>query len=341
MDRLYNTCIMRNFIAVAIVLTASIALAQEKSPALAKLAKSVPLPGVKGRIDHLAIDRAGKRLFIAALENNTLEVVDLANNRHARSVKTFRKPQGVAWLEDQNILAVACGEGAVLLYDRDFKVLATFNGIDDADNVRYDPQTKLLYIGYRDGLGVIDTESRKYIHSIPTGIRPESFQLERGGPRIFVNVPQQRLLAVADRNTRSVIKKLPLSDVKANFPMALDEPRQRLLIATRDPAKLLMLDTSTWAIVTSINCIGDADDICLDDRTSVAYVIGGEGGISAIRVTDSRLEPIDRISTSPGSRTGTIDVEARRLYVALRANDQQDAELRIYELPAATATPSH
>ena len=35
---------------------------------------TIQLPKVSGRIDHLAFDTARQRLFVAALENNTLEV---------------------------------------------------------------------------------------------------------------------------------------------------------------------------------------------------------------------------------------------------------------------------
>src|SRR5215472_2103204 len=41
------------------------------------LEKEIPLPGVWGRIDHFSADARGQRLFIAALENGTVEVLDI------------------------------------------------------------------------------------------------------------------------------------------------------------------------------------------------------------------------------------------------------------------------
>ena len=52
----------------------------QKTSALRRV-QTIPLPGVHGRIDHLAVDPADGRLFVAALENNTLEVVDLKSGR--------------------------------------------------------------------------------------------------------------------------------------------------------------------------------------------------------------------------------------------------------------------
>ncbi|HEX4328956.1 MAG TPA: hypothetical protein VH105_19340, partial [Burkholderiales bacterium] len=51
--------------------------------------KTIALPGVSGRIDHMTLDAAAGRLYIAALGNNTLEVVDLAQGKHLRSLAGF------------------------------------------------------------------------------------------------------------------------------------------------------------------------------------------------------------------------------------------------------------
>src|SRR5437870_13813290 len=83
-----------------------------------QLVQTIPLPGVKGKFDHLAIDLAGHRVFIAAKINNTLEVVDLKIGRRVRSVSGFHEPQGVLYLRDARQLVVANGgNGAVQFLD--------------------------------------------------------------------------------------------------------------------------------------------------------------------------------------------------------------------------------
>src|SRR5437016_8680580 len=101
---------------VAVILCSVIADAQE--PAALKLAKIIPVPGVKGRFDHFAIDAKGGRLFVAALGNNTLEVVDIAAGEHLKSITGLRKPTGVLYLAEQNQIAVANGDdGTLRLFD--------------------------------------------------------------------------------------------------------------------------------------------------------------------------------------------------------------------------------
>src|SRR5713226_8193491 len=55
--------------------------------------RSIDLPRVEGRIDHLAFDAAGQRLYVAALGNNTVEVLDLKSGSHVKSVPGFREPR--------------------------------------------------------------------------------------------------------------------------------------------------------------------------------------------------------------------------------------------------------
>src|SRR6185295_7593925 len=75
------------------------------------LVRSIDLPRVEGRIDHLAFDAATERLYVAALGNNTVEVLDLKAGTHLRSLPGFREPQGIAVAADTRAVAVANGQG--------------------------------------------------------------------------------------------------------------------------------------------------------------------------------------------------------------------------------------
>src|SRR5262245_43014600 len=163
-----------------------------------KLLHTIPLPGVKGRFDHFAIDLKGRRLFVAALGNNTLEIVDLAQAKRLRSIPGLLKPTGVLYLADRNQIAVANGDDGTfrICSGQDYKSVATMKSLDDADNVRIDAQANRVYVGYGDGaLAVIDPVNWKTVASIKLPAHPESFQLEREGRRIFVNLPDARQVA--------------------------------------------------------------------------------------------------------------------------------------------------
>src|SRR5437867_1283900 len=213
-----------------------------------KMVQAIPLPGVEGRIDHLSVDLKNQRLFIAALGNNTLEVVDLAQGKRIRSVSGLREPQGVVYIPELDQVVVANGEdGTVRAFDgKSFMTVSSLMLGDDADNVRYDSTSGRLVVGYGAGaLGFIDAKAHKVIGTVKLSAHPESFQLEKSRPRIYVNVPNANHIAVVDSSKQTVITTWPVGQYRANFPMALDEARHRPLVGTRNPAKLVVFDTES------------------------------------------------------------------------------------------------
>lgn len=294
--------------------------------------QSIPLDGVEGRIDHMAIDGQGKRLYIAALGNNTVEVVDLVQGRQAGRIGGLKKPQGLCVLPESGDMIAASGDdGKCRMYSASSKPLATVDGLDDADNVRYDPATKLIYVGYGDGaLAVIDVGTFTKVGDIKLDGHPESFQLEAEGRRIFVNVPTAAQVTVIDRVTRTVTARWPVNEAKANFPMALDEGNHRLFVGCRQPAKLLVLDTESGRTVACLDCCGDTDDVFHDAATKGVYVSGGEGCISIFDQVDANHYPLAaKVATAAGARTSLFVAQTGRYYLAVPHRGQQAAELRV------------
>jgi DNA-binding beta-propeller fold protein YncE len=309
-------------------------LRAQKSEPL-RLVETIPLSNVEGRIDHFSIDLDGGRLFMAALGNNTVEVFDLKAGRRVHSISGLHEPQGVRFVEGLNKLFVANGEdGTVRIFDGiTFKELTRVSFGEDADNLRYDSATRRIYVGYGPGgLGVIDAQSGKRLGNIKLDGHPESFQLEKGRERIFVNLPSAQCIVVIDRTEGTVIDRWPLPKDGANFPMALDEADHRLFVACRRPAELLVLDAASGKIVDKIPCVGDADDLWYDVARRRLYITGGEGAISVIAQRHAdHYETLARIPTAGGARTSFFAPQLNRLYLAVPHRGSHQAELRVYE----------
>ena len=222
----------------------------------------------KERIDHLAYDAARGRLYVAALGNNSVEVADPVNGIHVTSLPGFHEPQGIVVIPDGtgfNSIAVANGNsGAVQLLDaQTYQVRRVVSVGGDADNVRYDPASKQVYVGYQDGLAAVDPASGQVVQRVPFSGHAESFQLERDGSRIFVNVPDSAQIIVADRKTASVVARWPATP-RGNYPMALDEPTHRLFVGHRQPAMVVVYDTASGKAVKTSPAVGDVDDLFYD-----------------------------------------------------------------------------
>lgn len=291
--------------------------------------KTIPLPDVRGRIDHFALDAKEQRLFLAALGNDTVEMIDLAAGKRVRTIGDCSEPQGVAFAPAENHLLIANGgSGVVKILDAtSFKVLHEIKNLSDADNARY--ADGLFYVGYSDGLAVINATNGELTADIPLDGHPESFRLEKSGGRIFVNVPEAREIEVVDRAQRKIIARWPV-EFGGNFPMALDEANHRLFIGCRRPARLLMLDANNGKKIGEATISSDTDDVFYDPKRKLIYVSCGGGFIDVIDAGDYHLR--GRITTEGGARTSFFAPERNEFFLAVRAGlISGSAEVRIFK----------
>ncbi len=299
-----------------------------------RLAQTLPLPGVEGRIDHLAIDVKGKRLFVCALGNNSLEVIDLQKGERIHAITGLGNPQGVAYVNEASQLYVANENGGRCnIYDgKSFAPLAVVEFKDDADNVRYDPSARRVFVGYGEGgIGVIDTRSGRSVGAIKLAKHPEAFVLEEKGPRMFVNVPSTHEVVVIDRAQAKVIAAWKTAGASANFPMALDESNHRLFLGCRLPATILVLNTDSGSAVATLPISGDPDDLFYDEKNHRLYAICGAGIINVIdQLGRDSYQMAATIKTASGARTGLFVAELSSLFVAVPHRGAQTAEIRRY-----------
>ena len=303
---------------------------------------TIPLGNVQGRIDHLAVDLVRRRLFIAELGNDSVGVVDLGALRLLRTLTGLSEPQGVGFSTAADELFVANGtDGSVRTYSGES--LAPSGQIvlgEDADNVRMAMQSSQIIVGYGQGaLAVIDVTTKSRLADIRLLGHPEGFQILKDSARVLVNVPDRNEIAVIDIHAAKQIASWPMRDMHGNFPMAVDGDNQVVWVATRQPAKLIALDSTTGARKVALDSCGDADDIMVDGRRHRLYVSCGSGHIDVWDTREGRYLRIARLETSPGARTALFIPELDRLYLAVRANPGSPAAIWVYRPQGPTAAP--
>jgi len=274
-------------------------------------------------------------LFVCALGNNSLEVIDLRTGKLAHTITGLDAPQGVGYAPEANRLFVANDKGGICkIYDGEsFQPVRDLNFQDDADNVRYDETRKKIYVGFGSGgIAVLNAPDGKQVGSIKLSAHPEAFQLEKNGSRIFANVPNSRHVAVIDRDKGEVVARWKTDLAFANFPMALDEPNHRLFVGCRLPPKLVVLNTDSGDVVAKVNISGDTDDVFYDSKRHRIYVVCGAGKIDVIEQTDpNTYKTSTKIDTAQGARTGLFMPEQAKLFVAVPHRASQRAEIRVYD----------
>src|SRR5436309_4060044 len=321
--------------AVLVTFCLCIIAAHDEEKAL-KLKQTIPLPGVEGRIDHFALDPSGERLFVCALGNNTVEVLDLRKGERIHSITGLGAPQGIVYIPELNRFCVANDKGGIFkIYDgKSYQTVGELDFKDDADNVRYDSATKQIYVGFGSGgIGIINAAASEQVGLIKLAAHPEAFELEKRGNRIFVNVPNARHVAVIDRDKGEVVATWKTGDASANFPMALDETNHRLFIGCRSPSKLVVLNTESGNLVASIGISSDTDDIFYDSKRHRIYAICGAGKIDIIEQTSAdAYKALAKIDTANGARTGLFVPERDTIFVAVPHRGSQEAEIRAHQI---------
>jgi DNA-binding beta-propeller fold protein YncE len=300
-----------------------------------ELVQTIPLKGAAGRLDHLALDRNGERLFIANLSNNSLDIVDLKAGRLVKQIQDQHKIQGVAYVPEVDRIFVGNGkDGVCNIFDgKSYEIVRSVK-LDDADNVRYDPRSKQIYVAHAENeLSVIDPMTMEVKATVKLPGAPEAFQLDPTRPRLYINIPKPSQVAVVDTGKNEVVSQFPLTLAAANYPLALDAERGRIFVGCRKRPTVVVLDVTTGKEVVGIEIPGDIDDLFYDKARERLYASCGEGVLAVIQRKEAdRYEVVERISTGKLARTCLFDAERGRLYVPVpRQADGTSPELRIFQ----------
>ncbi len=303
-----------------------------------QLEEQIPVPGVAGRLDHFTADAKRKRLFVSALGNNTVEVIDVFAGKVMHSITGLAQPQGPLYVPGADKLYVANAEdGKVRVYDgASYTLRKTIDFGKDPDNLRYDEASKMVFVGFGEddgGIAMIDPRTDGRVGQLyKTEGHPESFQVEVSGGHIYANVPDAgNVVESIDRKTGAVTK-WPLKGLRGNYAMALNEADHRLFTVTRKTPMMVVLNTQTGAEVARLRAAGECDDVYFDPSRKRIYLIGAEGFISVFQQNDpDHYSEIARVPSGIGIRTGYFFAKRDRFYVGVPAKGNEPAQVWTYE----------
>ena len=296
-----------------------------------RLVARIPLPGVSGRIDHLTVDTQRNRLFVAALENGTVEIIDIAQNKYLKRIEGVKDPQGLAFDEDHDILFVAEGGGHLDYVDGTWLTMRSrVANVPDADNVRLDKQRKAVWVAWGDGeLEAFDLKSGSKVAEIKFGAHPESFRLDDKTNSIYVNLPDKGEIAVVDRKTLK-IKARWHPPAGANYPMFLHG--NKVIIACRKPPCVIVYDAATGKLLQNLSTMKDCDDLFFDEENKKLYASCGEGFVDVFaEQRDGSLKEERIVPSEPGARTSLFVPSLHRLYIAAPKRGPRSSAILVFD----------
>ncbi len=292
------------------------------------------MPNVNGRIDHMDVNLKEEIVYIAALGNNSLEIIDIRKGKLLHSITGLDEPQGVGFIPQHNEIFVANGgNGACDFYNATtYEKVAVVKLSSDADDVRYDSINRKIYVGYGDGgIAIIDADSHKQIADIKLPGHPEGFQLYKSINRLFVNVPDADIIAVIDLNGQKLIAQWK-NVGSANFPMAIDTITHKVFAGYRRPAKFVVLDGKTGKKLSSNETVSDMDDVYFDQNTKEVVISGGGGFVNIFKQDQNTYKQVVNVPTRSGARTSLLIPQLRLFVLAERASGNRDAALLVYKI---------
>jgi WD40 repeat protein len=331
------------FIPVVFVALAIGAQAQKKGPL--KLVETIPLPGLKdGDFDHFTPDVEGHRLFLTAEANGKVQVFDTNTNKLIHTIEDLKAPHAILYRQDRKKLFIVDGDdSAVKVYDSDsYQMTGQIKVSIDADSIAYDPATKYLYVvnGGREAhtpyslISVVDTNTYKKLRDIKiSSNHVEAIVLEKSGSRMFLNITGLNVVGILDRNKSALQATWPLpAEDKQNMAMALDETNRRLFVVTRNPGKLVVLDSDGGKVIADLPAVGLVDDMSYDVKRKRIYLAGDQFVDVFEQKDPDHYALLAKIPGSFRAKTGTLVPEWNRYYLAVPHHENHDAEVRVYEV---------
>jgi hypothetical protein len=204
---------------------------------------------------------------------------------------------------------------------------------DDADNVRYNAKTGRVYVAHADtALGVIDAKTYKIVADIKLSGAAEAFELEKGRPLMYVDVPPTTV-AVIDTDKNVVAKEYTLQAASKNNALALDEDNHRLFVGCLKEPMMVVLDSETGKEVTTAPLAGEVDDLIFDAKRKLIYASCGEGFLVVLKQQDAdHYQQVAKIETAKLARTMCYNAETGRLYLGVpRQEGKAGPEIRIFQ----------
>jgi hypothetical protein len=306
-----------------------------------KLVQTTPLPAVKSKFDHFAVDLVNHRLFATPEDEQKVLVFDLNSGRTVAEIHGIARPHAILYRSDLNRIYVTDGvAGAVKIFDGGtYKLLKSVALAKDADAIGYEPARNLLYVvnGGKDAgqsyslVSILDTtENRKVGEIRVSGETLEAMAIDIWRPRGYVNNKAQNSVVVLDRWKNTVAATWPVTMGKGNVAMALDEQRQRLFVGCRS-GQIVVFDSNTGKELQALPIAPGVDDMLFDAASKRIYAVGG-GTVSVYEESDAdHYNPLAQAVAGGKAATGTLVPEINRYFVAVPSTDSNAASIQAFE----------
>ena len=268
--------------------------------------------------DYLSVDSAARRLYVT--HGTHIVVVNLDTNEVVGDIADTPGVHGFAIAHDLGRGFSSNGaEARVSIVD--LKSLATTAKVateEGPDAILYEPGHEAVYAfnGRARSMTVIAARSGEVLTSVKLPGKPEFAAADPGAGRVYVNIEDKNEVVSIDSASHQVVNEWPIAPGESASGMAFDAVHHRLFLGCENHL-MLMLDTTTGKVVTSVPIGTGVDANAFDPQLQLAFSSNGEGSVTIAREQSaSKLSVVQSLQTQPSARTMALDPVTHRIYLA-------------------------
>ncbi len=282
------------------------------------LLKEIPIGGV-AKWDYLKVDPDSHRLYVT--HASKVEVIDLDKGTLIGSIENTPGVHGIAFAPKLSRVYTSNGREntASIVDQKTLKTLARVPTGANPDTILFEPASNEVYTfnGKGKSATAFHPETGKIIATIDLGGKPEAALADAQAGRIYVNLEDKNEVAVLDLKTHQVVQHWPIAPGEAASGMAFDLANHRLFLGC-DNKKMVMLDSATGKVLTTVPIGAGVDANAYDPETQFAFSSNGEDGTVTIahESSPSQLSVVQTLKTIVGARTMALDPTTHLIYLA-------------------------
>jgi DNA-binding beta-propeller fold protein YncE len=299
----------------------------QKAPPSYHLLAEISIGGDVASWDYLSEDLEARRLYVS--NGTRVVVIDMDSNTVVGEIPDLPGVHGFAVAHDLGRGFASDGrENKVAVVDLNtLEVLQRVDTGDNPDGILYVPDFQEVYAfnGRGHSATVIAAATGEVLATIPLSGKPEFAVFDPEVQRIYNNIEDQNEIAVIDPVAHEVVTTWPIAPGEAASGLAIDLANHRLF-AVCENEMMVMLDSRTGEVVTTVPIGGGVDAARFDPGTGLAFSSNGEGTVTiAHEVSPSELAVVQTLETASGARTMTLDPTTHRIYLSTADFEQAPA----------------
>ena len=294
------------------------------SPLPLRQVAEVPLGGAENRFDYQSIDPLRRRLFVAHLAQEEIDVVDLNGPRQIGTIPDVPEVTGVLAVPALGrLFASAVETNDVRVYDEDSLALLGRTATGEfPDGMSYDPDSGRVYVSDEHGrdLTVLDARTAAIVVRIPLGGDVGNNAYDPVGHQILVDVQSRNELVAVDPASDRVTRRIPLPGCDEGHGLDLDPVTRRAFVTCDVNNRLLVVEVDSGRILQRFDAGRSPDVLAFDPGLRRLYVASESGVVAAFDETPGgQVTKVGQAHLADDAHSVAVDAETHRVYFPIRS----------------------